>query len=432
MKKKKEKVVEPVEQEILEAVSAETEVLEAEPETPIEVAEEAPVPEAVTPINEDNLTAYDHKKIDKDIRFRGPLSYRYFRLIGWMCMSIMFISMVLGFAMKLRGIFSEIPPEQTAAFSMASEIMSYFSAMPLPLFLIANFAIILQQKNNYKKLIKSFGIILIGIYLGFIFVYYHYVVLFLMRVGEISFIEARQESIEIFTELGKQNGLVVNVFVDLFMCVLIMFFIDYKPKKYFQGKKIIIFRLLALLPILYEIGSAILLGLLGMNAQFSDFTFSLPPEILPLIGKKPVGMIIAFVLICLYLKFREMIYIHKGGTPEGYELYLKTNRNSFKVALTMAIIFLVIAIIDFFAMIIPVIAYYTINPNDQAVLELIDMLTNFTIGKSVCLILIIPFTLLFSYNKTHKNQKLDKFVPFIGIGLIVFAIIETAFFSILF
>lgn len=425
MKKKKEQVA--------EAAAIEQEALDAEETNPVEVAEEAPVPEAVAVINQDNLTEYDHKKIDKDIRFRGPLSYRYFRLIGWMCMSIMFISMILGFVMKLRGLFSEVPPEQMEAFAIASEVMSYFSALPLPLFLIANFAIILQQKNNYKKLIKSFGVILLGIYLGFIFVYYHYVIWFLARVEEVSFWEARASSIVIFTTLGQQNGLVVNVFVDLFMCVLIMFFIDYNPKKYFQGKKIILFRLLALLPILYEFGSALLLGLMGMNAQFSDFTFSVPPEILPLIGKKPIGMIVAFVIICLFLKFRERRYIKKGGTHEGYELYLKTNRNSFKVALTMSIIFLIVAIMDFFAAIIPIVAALVSSGEDEAVFnEMLNMLTNFTIGKSVCLLLVIPFTLLFSYTKTHKNQKIDKFVPFIGIGLIIFAIIETLFFSILF
>ncbi len=425
MKKEKEQVA--------EAAAIEQETLDVEETNPVEVAEEAPVPETVAVINQDNLTEYDHKKIDKDIRFRGPLSYRYFRLIGWMCMSIMFISMILGFVMKLRGLFSEVPPEQMEAFVIASEIMSTFSAMPLPLFLIANFAIILQQKNNYKKLIKSYGIILLGIYLGFIFVYYHYVIWFLARVEEVSFWEARASSIEIFTTLGQQNGLVVNVFVDLFMCVFIMFFIDYNPKKYFQGKKIILFRLLALLPILYEFGSALLMGLMGMNAQISDFTFSVPPEILPLIGKKPIGMIVAFVIICLFLKFRERRYIKKGGTHEGYELYLKTNRNSFKVALTMAIIFLVVAIVDFFATIIPIVVAYVSSGGDDAVFnEMLNMLTNFTIGKSVCLLLVIPFTLLFSYTKTHKNQKIDKFVPVIGIGFIFFAIIETLFFSILF
>ena len=425
MKKKKEQVT--------EAAAIEQEALDVEETNPVEVAEEAPVPEAVAVINQDNLTEFDHKKIDKDIRFRGPLSYRYFRLIGWMCMSIMFISMILGYVMKVRSLFSEVPPAQMEAFTIASEVMSYFSAMPLPLFLIANFAIILQQKNNYKKLIKSFGVILLGIYLGFIFFYYHYVIWFLSRVEEVSFWEARASSIEIFTTLGQQNGLVVNVFVDLFMCVLIMFFIDYNPKKYFQGKKIILFRLLALLPILYEFGSALLMGLMGMNAQFIDFTFSVPPEILPLIGKKPIGMIIAFVIICLYLKIREKIYIRKGGTHEGYELYLKTNRNSFKVSLTMSIIFLVVAIVDFFATIIPIVAAYVTSGEDEAVFnEMLNMLTNFTIGKSVCLLLVIPFTLLFSYTKTHKNQKIDKFIPFIGIGLIIFAIIETLFFSILF
>ena len=409
------------------------EVLEMEEVNPVEVAEEAPNPEAVAVINQDKLSAYDHKKIDKDIKYRGPLSYRYFRLIGWMCMSIMFISMILGVVMNLRSLFSQVTPEQMAAFSFASEIMSFFSAMPLPLFLIANFAVILQQKNNYKKLIKSFGTILLAIYIGFIVVYYHYVIWFLARIEEVSFWEARESSIEIFATLGQQNGLVVNVFVDLFMCVLIMFFIDYTPKKYFQGKKIILFRLLALLPILYEFASAFLMGLMGMNARVEGFVFWLPPELLPLIGKKPIGMIVAFVIICLFLKFREKRYIKKGGTHEGYELYLKTNRNSFKVSLTMSIIFLVVALVDFFAFLIPLVVAYASGGEDEAIVTgLMDMLSNFTLGKSVCLLLVIPFTLLFSYTKTHKNQKIDKFVPFIGIGLIFFAIIETLFFSILF
>ena len=429
----KKKLIEEEVSATSEATLVDNKQLEGEDDSPIEVAEEAPNPEAVVATKEVVLTAYDHKNIDKDIKFRGPLSYRYFRLIGWMCMSIMFISMILGFVMKLRGIIGAVTPEQTAAFTLASEIMSYFSALPLPLFLIANFAVILQQKNNYKKLIKSYGLILLAIYVGFIVVYYHYIVVFIMRINEASFIEAREASIELFAELGQQNGLVVNVFVDLFMCVLIMFFIDYSPKKYFQGKKIILFRLFALLPILYEFGSALLLGLMGMNGAFIDFTFSLPPEILPLIGKKPIGMIIAFVLICIYLKVREKKYLKKGGTKEGYELYLKTNRNSFKVAQTMSIIFLVIAVIDFLAMIIPtVVVYLNSGENEQVVYKMMDTLSFFTIGKSVCLLLVVPFTLLFSYSKTHKNQKIDKFVPFIGIGLIVFAIVETLFFALLF
>lgn len=383
--------------------------------------------------NEENVTlsAYDHKKIDKDIKYKAPLSYRYLRFIGWISMSIMFISMMLTLSMKIKSGTGAITPEGAEAMEAASSILSYFSYLPLPLFLIANFAVILQNKNNYKKLIINYARILLLIYLGFIVVYYHYIVILLMRAESLSFIEARQLSIDIFTMIGKQNGLVVNVFVDLFCCVLIMFFIDYVPKKHFKGKKIILFRLLVLLPILYEIGSAVLMGLLGFNSLSYTFTFSLPPEVLPLIGKKPIGMIFAFVIICLYVKIREKHYLKKGGTKEGYKLFLKTNRNTFRFSSVMSLIFLVVAIVDFFAMLIPVLV--TFNPTDPDSTELlISVLSGFTIGKSACLLFTIPFVMLFSYSKQHKNIKFDRLVPIIGIGLVVFSIIETLFFALLF
>ena len=381
----------------------------------------------------DALSEFDHKMIDKDIKFRGPLSYRYLRLIGWVAMAIMIISMILGIVIKIRSSIGKVPMEDLAGLQNAVGILSLFSALPLPLFLIANFATILQQRGNYKKLIFSYGKILLAIYVGFIVIYYHFIVILLMRLGEMSFLEARELSVELFTALGKQNGLVVNVFVDLFCCVLIMYFIDYTPKKFFQGKKIILFRLLVLLPILFEVGSAVLMGLLGMNAIFSDFKFSLPPEVLPLIGKKPIGMIIAFVLICIYIKIREKRYLKRGGTVEGYNRYLLTNRNSFRFSGVMAIIFLVIAILDFVALAAPSIAlaYQTQDPEANLVI-ILDMFVNFTLGKSFCLILVIPFVLLFSYTKVHENDKLDKLMPFIGIGLVALCAIETIFFSICF
>ena len=379
-----------------------------------------------------HFSEHDHKMIDKDIKYRGPLSYRGLRLCGWIAMAVMFISMMLGAALKIKGALGGASEAQLAGLATASSILSYFSALPLPLFLIANFAVILQSRSNYKKLILSYVKILLIVYVAFMVVYYHYIVILIMRLDECSFVEARAISVELFTALGKQNGLVVNVFVDLFCCVLIMFFIDYTPKKYFQGKKIILFRLLVILPFLYEVGSAVLMGLLGMNAIFADFKFSLPPEILPLIGKKPIGMIVGFVLICIFIKIREKLHIKKGGTPEGYAAYLKTNRDSFRFSLFMAITFLIIAIVDFIIILIPVFIASESNPDPNYANTLLDVLKNFTLGKSFCLILVIPFILLFSYSKQHENQKLDKMLPIIGIGLVVFAIIETLFFGLLF
>ena len=378
----------------------------------------------------DNLSEHDHKMIDHDMKYRGPLSYRGFRLIGWISLAFMFVSMILAFILQVKMTLTDISESTAISLSNATLYLSYFSALPLPMFLIANFAIILQSRNNYKKLIFTYLKILLIIYIGFIFGYYHYVVLLLMRLGGKSFIEARSISIEIFTALGKQNGLVVNVFVDLLCCALMMFFIDYTPKNHFQGKKIIIFRLLALLPFLYEVGSAVMMGLLGMNAIYEGFTFYLPPEVLPLIGKKPIGMILAFVVVCIFIKLRERVYLNRGGAPEGYALYVKTNRNSFRFSLFTAIIFLIIAVIDLLAVVIPV--AIVSDSSVKAGNTLLEVLESFTIGKSICLVLVIPFILLFSYSKQHKNTTMDKLLPIIGIALVVFSIIETLFFGLLF
>lgn len=392
------------------------------------VVKEENIAEEMVPVNEekDSLTEYDHKRIDHDIKYRGPLSYRHLKIAGWIFLAVTFVATFLASTITYTEIF--YGTESAVALQKVVGALSYFSALPLPLFLIANFAIILQHRNNFKKILTLYAKLVLFVYIGFIFIYYHYIVILLMSLGNCSFGEARDLSVKLFTALGKQGGLVVNVFVDLFMCALIMFFIEYTPKKNFRGKNIIWFRLMVFLPILFEVGSAVLMGLINMNGKIDGFSFGLVPEVLPLIGKKPIGMIIAFVLICLFVKIREKIYIKRGGTKEGYELYLNTNRNSFKLSLVMAIIFFVIAIIDFLAVLIP--AACLPNPSTENIVYAVDILSGFTLGKSICLILVIPFVLLFSYSKQHKNPKFDKLLPIIGIGLVVFTVIETIFFSI--
>ena len=143
-------------------------------------------------------------------------------------------------------------------------------------------------------------------------------------------------------------------------------------------------------------------------------------------------MIIAFVIMCIYIKFREKKYLKKGGTVEGYELYERTNRNSFKFSRVMALTFFIVAIVDLIVFIIGLAAIYAANNLAEEYLELaMNVLSSFTLGKSVCLILVIPFILLFDYTKQHKNPGLDKFVPIGGLVLLIFAIFETAFLSIL-
>jgi hypothetical protein len=98
----------------------------------------------------------------------------------------------------------------------------------------------------------------------------------------------------------------------------------------------------------------------------------------------------------------------------------------------MAITFGIIAIVDFLIVLIPALVVAETNPDPDFAFTLIDVMKNFTLGKSFCLILVVPFILLFSYSKQHENQKLDKMLPIIGVGLVVFSIIETLFFGLLF
>ncbi|MBQ2070347.1 MAG: hypothetical protein II467_05395, partial [Bacilli bacterium] len=116
----------------------------------------------------------------------------------------------------------------------------------------------------------------------------------------------------------------------------------------------------------------------------------------------------------------------------GYAVYTTTNRDSFRFSLFMAITFAIIAIVDLTIVFVPSFIASENNPDPNYFLTIIDVLKSFTLGKSFCLIFVVPFILLFSYSKQHENQKLDKLLPIIGVGLVVFAIIETLFFGLLF
>ena len=382
-------------------------------------------------VDQDHLSEYDHKMIDNDIRYKAPFSYRHFKMLGWLALAVGMASGGLALIVTLALLIEKISPETAARLTNVSDIMSLFTALPLPLFMISNFAIILQQKNQYKKLLLTYGGIVIAIYVGFLIVYYHYVVGIIGKLNGVDFITARQKSIDALAD--SQASLVINVFIDLLCCALIMYFIDYTPKKLFQGKKIILFRLMVLIPILYEVMSIIFVGFLQLSASFEDVTFILPLEVLPLLGKKPIGMIFAFVAICLYVKLRYKRYLKKGGTPEGYQLFRQTNRNSFRFARNMAIIFAVVGIVDLAIYLIWTGVYAGRVGEDPVLIQAFaGILQAFSLGRSACLLLVIPFVLLFSYLKTHKNPGLDKLIPLGGILFVVFALFETAYLSFLF
>ena len=368
---------------------------------------------------------------ENDIKYGGFLSYRHIRIIGWVCMILAQLGLVFSLAAKLS-------PEQPDRFKWIIEAADWISGMPVPLFMLANFATILQKKNQFRSLLIFYGGAALGLYLLANIVVFKYVFQLMHAVdGTINMWDATVATGEILGLAGRQ-AYTLNVFIDLLLCVLLFFFANYEPKSQaFAGKKVYLFRALIALPIIYEVGIAFAKYFMMLGY------FSVPAFVIFLFPNKPPFVFAAFVIIVICLKISKKLHLKRnGGDVAAYETYTTTRAHSLRVSIMIAIIFAICAALDFgaFLSITLIIANNVANAaqiygNDPAAQEAaiaevnfrMEALLNVGIGSSLMLIFISPLALLFSYTKTHKNPKVDKFIPIIGIALMVFTIIEGLF-----
>ena len=77
-----------------------------------------------------------------DISYRGPLSYRHLLVIGWICISFKVLDLLISLGIK-------IDPNQPQWMLTLGKVAGFLGAFALPMFLIANFAIILDKKKTY-------------------------------------------------------------------------------------------------------------------------------------------------------------------------------------------------------------------------------------------------------------------------------------------
>ena len=344
-----------------------------------------------------------------------PLSYRHFRIIGWACLAIAQIGVILG-------LFAG--SNNDPAYINAETALKIFSSLMAPLFLTAAFAQVLTAKNGYKKSIMIYGGGALGIFLASVLVYNHYFVeLFQVITGDRT---SATEFVTSFISLIGNGFVAYNIFVDLALCTLLTFFLNYHPKKFFQGKKIIIFRLMALLPLLYEAASIVLKVLASAGQITLSFYF------FPLLTTKPPVAFIIFVAAAVFVKLREMKFTKNGKTIEDYEKFLDTNTNraQFSKFLIIAIIVAVlIDIIIYVSLIVYVYNQIYVEGYDQSIfiLSASETVYNWGFGGCAPMILIIPLVALFDYRKTYTNKIVDILIPIAGIALIVIIYVEGLF-----
>ena len=347
----------------------------------------------------------------EDIRYRGPLSYRAFKILGWLCI-------VLSQVVVLMRLDVRLDPSMSEVFKAPIDILSAVSKMSVPLLLIANFSLILNASEGYHRQLIRYLLTLGGVAILSIFLYERYL------VGSASVIlgsrEMGESAIQLLFRMTVPSGFIAyNLFIDLFLCALLMFFMHYRPKHVFKGKGVVVFRLFSLFPILYEVASLVL-KILSVRGKIA-----LPMIVNPFLTVKPPVTFLVFIILVLYIKNRERRFLKHDRSYEDYQEFLETNRNSFHFSRFAAI---VLALAGFFDLICTVAGGTVIVLREPELMEnmteVIRRLNAVGISQSLNLLILSPIMLLYSYTRRHKHRFLDSFIPIVGIALIVLVYIE--------
>ena len=356
------------------------------------------------------------KALKKDMRYRGPLSYRYLRAIAWF---IIILTQVLLF-LKIG---SKLDSKLVSSYEELDDFLDGTKDMILPLFLVANFAYILDKKQSYKTMLVKYALLSAAVYIGIFLIYTHFV-----KGAEKALVKGgymqKGELVDLISREGAKGGLCFNVFTDLFLCALFMFFLNYEPRRFFRGKKLYIFRAFAALPIAYEF-ICICLKILAFEEKVT-----IPIMMYPLMTTKPPMMIAFFIFMAAYIKKKEKRFLETGLTRKQYKIYEKTNTNSWHFSLRACRMCIRCAILDVFALVfVLVILIMNMmvqkNMSMDAAAEAVGRVPlNWGFGQTVNLLGMIPIFLLFSYSKSHKNNKIDIAMPFVAIIAIIYVYIE--------
>ena len=329
---------------------------------------------------------------ENDIRYQGPLNYQHFQMLGWLCIVASQALLILSLGEKL----GRLP----AAYAGLEGPLTYISWLSLPFLLMANFARILNNTDGFKKLLLRNGGATAAIFLVFMLFFNRYV------VGTVGLLlqdpkEAYPLVMTSFYGVNPRGFFAFNIFVDLFLCTLVMFFLNYKPTRIFKGKSRFIFRSFALLPVVYEAGCIVLKVL----ASRKEITVS--PFFYPLFTVKPTMTFVLFIVLALYIKTRELRFRRHGKTHEEYKAFLNTNKNSWDFSRFLAIALVVIALVDM-AILLLVTARETVGMTEETFMN--DYYPTAVImgfGNSFVLIFLAPLLVLYLFAQRWLVENLE-------------------------
>ncbi len=273
-----------------------------------------------------------HRTAENDIRYRGPLSYRHLLIMGWL--GIVF--MVIGIWTNL-GITMD--PNSPTWIITLNRVCNFVGSIALPMLLLANFCIILDEKKTYSQLLKQYAVLTLVIVALYMLLYGRY----LTGIVHLFTQDAKKTNVivtAIIQEGTRTGELAFNIFIDMFLCTLFMFFLNYVPGKGYFSKHMLVFRYMAVIPVLYEVGSLAIRMLSAAEKIRPSF------YIYPFLTTKAPMSFVMFVALALYIKFRERIFVKNGKTRSDYKAFLKTNANSWQFSVYASFILVITCVID--------------------------------------------------------------------------------------
>ena len=354
---------------------------------------------------------------ENDIRYRGPLSYQGFQILGWLCITLLSGILLLKIGIKLD-------PKHAAQYTSINRVLTNIESGSLPFLLISNFSRILNNEEGYRtQLIRNGGAALAISVVSILFFNRYVIGTFTQFVTDPEEV-APFLALE-FNSIEKKGFIAFNLFIDLFLCTLVMFFLNVRPKRFFTGKKRYFVRAMAILPVAYEACSIYLKG------QAATGKILLPFWTFPLLTVKPPMTFMVFMVLVLYIKQREWRFRRHGKMHAEYRAFLKTNRNSLQFSIFLAVVLVAAAVLDFLLVVFfTVLSAVDVGSAEAFVgseAEVVRMMTGamaMGFGDAVSLLFVAPLVLLFSYTRVPKNKMLSAVIPVAAIVLMIIFLLE--------
>ena len=362
---------------------------------------------------------------ENDLRYRGPLGPQSFQVLGWVCIILALVAALISLGAKFDASLKE-------ALGGLGNALTLISKCSLPFLLIANFSFIMNSTNGYKPQLLKNGGAAVGIVLAAYLFGGRYF------IGTLEQLVVQKEEVlplveSIFQMIRPSGYIAFNLFIDLFLCTLIMYFLNARPKRFFTDKKIIILRLLVILPIAYE-------GVcLWLKIESASGRMLLPLWAMPLLTVKPPMMVFLFIFMAFLIRIREWRFCRHGRTYEEYQEFMQSNRNSFQLSLRLAICMAVFAIID---LVLYVVLMYGLAGSrgmidaatgdiaEQSLNTLDVIATDIGIGQSWPMLLVAPLMLLYSYNRVPKRKVVGMLLPVVAIAIMILITCEAVRFGV--